>query len=63
GPGWIHRNEGQWAPENLMRWMHRLGVLPSPDRPQTNFMIDGRSYTAQLGPSRKQSKIYVRPKE
>ncbi|KYK49756.1 hypothetical protein A1D31_39535 [Bradyrhizobium liaoningense] len=57
GPYWRHGN--QQASENLMRAMHWHGVLPSADRPQTNIMIHGHSYTAHLGPSGKQSDILI----
>ncbi|MFK4532193.1 hypothetical protein ABIA00_000376 [Bradyrhizobium ottawaense] len=59
GPGWVHGKRKQRAPEDLMRGMHWHGVLPSADRHRTNIMINGRRYTAQLAPTRKQSEIYV----
>ncbi|WP_420969588.1 hypothetical protein [Bradyrhizobium sp. B120] len=57
--GWQHR--GQQAPEHLMRGMHRYGVLPSADRPQTIIMIYRVPYAAHLGPSGERGDIYVVP--
>ncbi|MHC2585049.1 hypothetical protein ACVMHR_009847 [Bradyrhizobium diazoefficiens] len=54
---WVHGR--QKAPLNLRRGMYYNGVLPSVDRPQTNIMIGGKFYTATLGPSGKQTEIYV----
>ncbi|MFB9984829.1 hypothetical protein ACFFNA_35300, partial [Mesorhizobium kowhaii] len=56
-PGWQHGD--QRAPEDLMRGMHYMGVLPSPSQPQTNFTIGGVPYTAALGPSGRQNDIIV----
>ncbi|MFK4532004.1 hypothetical protein ABIA00_000187 [Bradyrhizobium ottawaense] len=59
GPGWVHGKRKQRAPEDLMRGMHWHDLLPSADRHQTNIMINGRRYTAQLGASGKQNDIYI----